>query len=168
MSALRQPDFYSEHYTSKMQPAIADKSNRQLAARPSKKQTKTVYPATFSQRNSLPKKLKTLSLIQKGSFGLAIASMTASLSLYVSTVQIPKLWSQEYQYLEDLQLQERQLIAVNETIKYQMAREASKNKELSVSQPESALFVSPAKVSPKVLATEPSEAVELERGSLGY
>ena len=170
MSALRQPNFHSEYYTPRIQLANTDSQHQEVATQPLKKPAKTVCPTTFPTQNSLPKQLKTLSLIQKGSFGLAIASMTVSVGLYISTVQIPKLWSQEYRHLEDLQLQERQLIAINETMKYQIAREASKNSDLSVSQPESALFISPAKVAPKKLpaTAEASEAIELEQSSLGY
>lgn len=170
MSALRQPDFYPEYYTPRVQPANTDSQHQEVVTQLLTKPSKTVCPTTFPTQNSLPKQLETLSLIQKGSFGLAIASMAASIGLYMSTVQIPKLWSQEYRHLEDLQLQERQLIAINETMKYQIAREASKNNELSVSQPESALFITPAKVAPKKLpaTAEPLEAVESEWSSLGY
>ena len=51
--------------------------------------------------------------------------------------------------LENLQLQERQLIAINETLKYQIAREAGHDSRLSVTKPESAVFISPAKIEAK-------------------
>jgi hypothetical protein len=97
--------------------------------------------------------------------------MTASISLYVSTVKIPQLWSQEYQHLEDLQQQERQLVAVNETIKYQIAQEAGKNKSLIISKPESAIFINPAQVKtrkPADLQQTQSKIAELKYNSLGY
>ena len=153
MSALRQHDFDVERYR-RIEPT---------------KPVKVARTTNISARNTLPSKLKTLSLIQRGSFGLAIASMSATISLYIYTVQIPKLWSQEYQQLENLQRQERQLIAINETIKYQIAREASKNGQLSISESQSALFISPQKIEPKTTDKQikQQQAVENQSG-LGY
>ena len=122
MSALRQSNPVNNYYPQASTPEVKEE---RLVKKIRDKSTKVVVHRTFPRSNKLPSHLKTLSLLQKGSFGLAIASMTASVGLYVSTVQIPKLWSQEYQHLEDLQRQERQLISINETIKYQIAREAS-------------------------------------------
>lgn len=152
MSALRQHDYDVERY-------------RQIQP----KKLKVARTTNISTRNTLPSKLKALSLIQRGSFGLAIASMSATIGLYIYTVQIPKLWSQEYQQLENLQRQERQLIAINETIKYQIAREASKNGQLSLSESQSALFISPKKIEPKISnkPIERQKVVENYR-SLGY
>lgn len=147
MSALRQPDFESDYYYAQPQPNPT--VDRSQIVKPQVKKSKVVKSKAFRSANSLPKKLKTLSQLQKGSFAVAIATMTASISLYTSTVQIPKLWSQEYQHLEDLQLQERQLVAINETIKYQIAQEAGTNKRLGISKPESAIFIRPAKVKPR-------------------
>lgn len=152
MSALRQHDFDAERYR-RIQPT---------------KPVKVARTTNISSRNALPTKLKTLLLIQKGSFGLAIASMSATISLYIYTVQIPKLWSQEYQQLENLQRQERQLIAINETIKYQIAREASKNGQLSISESQSALFISPKKVNPKIANKPVNQKAVENRSSLGY
>lgn len=170
MSALRQPDFYPERYPPRVPRQKTGVRYRQVK-QPQAKLTRVVQPKTFASRSTLPNNLKALSLLQKSSFGLAIASMTASIGLYISTVQIPKLWSQEYQRLENLQQQERQLIAINETIKYQIAKEAAKDGRLSISQPESAIFISPAKTESKNLSDTTKnyqEAVELEHGSYGY
>ena len=109
--------------------------------------------------------------MQQGSFGLAIVSMSASIGLYISTVHVPQIWSQEYRHLENLQRQERQLIAFNETIKYQIAQEASQNKRLSVSKPESAVFIPPATVGVKNksnISKNQAEIVELKLNSFGY
>ena len=156
MSALRQPDFDPKSYSQGVLPQTGDpkgyakrNGNRQRNQQARAKSTKVVRSKSFSSRNTLPNNLKSLSLLQKGSFGLAIASMSVSIGLYISTVQIPKLWSQEYQQLENLQRQERQLIAINETIKYQIAKEAAQDDRLSVFDPKSAIFVTPAKVEPK-------------------
>ena len=130
-----------------------------------------VKPKTFHQASTLPNNIKVLLLLQKGSFGLAMASIMTSIGVYVSTVQIPKLWSQEYQHLENLQRQERQLIAINETIKYQIAREAGDDHQLSVSNPESAVFVTPAKIEVKSTESirQSQQAIaKLKHSSFGY
>ncbi|MBE9047215.1 hypothetical protein IQ255_22910 [Pleurocapsales cyanobacterium LEGE 10410] len=170
MNALRQPDFSTKYYPPQPpQQKVGDL--HEATRRPQVGQKKIVKANEFAASNTLPKNLQLLSILQKGSFGLAIASMTASISLYLSAVQIPKLWSQEYQHLEDLQLQERQLIAINEKLKYQIAQEAGNNQELSISQPESAMFISPAKISARRLpetVNNQQETVKLKHSSLGY
>ncbi len=164
MSALRQPDFSQEYYQPPAQTPAAN--YRHPLVRKPVKSGKVLNHKTFPASDSLPRNLKTLSLLQKGSFALAIASMAASIGLYMSTVQIPKLWSQEYQHLEDLQLQERQLISINETIKYQLAQEASQDDSLAISKPESAVFIRPAKVELKKQSK--NRAAELEEVALKY
>ncbi|MEL6931296.1 MAG: hypothetical protein AAFO95_22140, partial [Cyanobacteria bacterium J06600_6] len=110
MSALRQPDFNSDYYYT--QPQVSPAVDQPEIIKPQVSRSKVVKSKDFRAASTLPKNLKTLSQIQKGSFAMAIATMTASICLYSSTVQIPKLWSQEYQHLEDLQRQERQLVAI--------------------------------------------------------
>lgn len=170
MAALRKPDFSSDYYYPQAQPnEVVNQPN--IVQRSPVQPAKLVKSKAFPKSQALPKNLKTLCLIQKSSFCLAIATMTASISLYVSTVKIPQLWSQEYQHLEDLQQQERQLVAVNETIKYQIAQEAGKNKSLSISKPESAIFINPAQVKPRNpadLQQTQSKIAELKYNSLGY
>jgi len=169
MSALRQPDFDYDYYYARQQaqPIV----EQPKIAKPQVRKSKVVKSKAFHSANTLPKNLKTLSQLQKGSFAMAIATMTASICLYASTVHIPKLWSQEYRNLEDLQLQERQLVAINETIKYQIAREASTDERLEISQPESAIFINPAKIQPKkALDANASQqkTVELKHNTWGY
>jgi len=165
MSALRQPNFSTEYYSPQGQPQqIKDQTQVVSSA-------KIVKTKAFSSSTTLPRNLKVLSLLQKGSFGLAIASMTASIGLYISTVHIPKLWSQEYQHLENLQRQERQLVAINETIKYQIAQEAGQDDRLAISKPESAVFINPAEIkinNSSKMNNKQNQAVELKPNSLGY
>ena len=170
MSALRQPDFSTEYYSRRMQSREIAHPPQQTSRQKQAKTTKVVKP-NFSSSSTLPERLKVLSLLQKASFGLAIASMTTSIGVYISTVQIPKLWSQEYQHLENLQRQERQLISINETIKYQIAHEAGQDSNLSISKPESAVFVSPAKVEPRDRynnSKDKQAILELKYDSYGY
>lgn len=168
MTALRQPDFEPQHYSWKSQQSQSDR-HQQLAIPPQAK--RVVKNRHFPQQNQLPQNLKVLSALQKTSFSLALVSMLASTGLYIYTVQIPRLWSQEYRNLEDLQRQERELIAINEKIKYQIAREASQDLRLSISKPESAVFIPPAKVNLKTKLETPSsdrELVKIKHNNLGY
>jgi len=165
MSALRQPNFSTEYYSPQGQPQQINDQTQVVSS------AKIVKTKAFSSSTTLPRNLKVLSLLQKGSFGLAIASMTASIGLYISTVHIPKLWSQEYQHLENLQRQERQLVAINETIKYQIAQEAGQDDRLAISKPESAVFINPAKIkinNSSKMNKKQNQAVELKPNSLGY
>lgn len=171
MSALRQPNFPAEYYSPSLQPKKIGNREQEIVNKPKIQARKIVKSKGFSRQNSLPVNLKVLSLLQKGSFGLALVSMTASIGLYISTVQIPKLWSQEYQNLENLQRQERQLVAINETIKYQIANEASQDNNLSISKPESAVFISPAKINKKTqmnTTTNQQKTVDLKHNNFGY
>lgn len=167
MSALPQPDFSTDYYYSQAAPAFTPP---QPAPQKLVTKAKIVRSKSFPSANTLPKHLRQLSLLQRGSFGLAIATMASSIGLYFSTVNIPKQWSQEYHHLEDLQLQERQLVAINETIKYQIAQEASQDERLSISRPESAIFISPARVKEKELSSlnPGQENWQLKPNSLGY
>ena len=171
MSALRKP-VPTEYYSPRIRSQNITPSPQKTIGQPLAKPAKVVKTKSFSRSNALPKNLKILSLLQKGSFGLAIASMTTSIGVYISTVQIPKLWSQEYQHLEDLQRQERQLIAINETIKYHIAREAGENSQLSISKPESAVFISPAKIEARnkqsIGKNQPTAIAKLKHSSYGY
>ena len=167
MSALRQPDFYTNYHHPEPQPKLEPKP--QKLKKTSSTKAKIIKSKSFPAANILPKHLKTLSLLQKGSFGLAIATMASSVGMYFSTVNIPKQWSKEYRHLEDLQLQERQLVAINETIKYQIAQEASQDHSLSISKPESAIFISPAKVKEKNIKRDRLQKnVELKQNNWGY
>ncbi len=170
MSALRQPNFPTEYYSPKTQPQKIN-YQPQVVRQPKANSKKIVESKAFSSSTSLPSNLKTLSLLQKGSCGLAIATMTASIGLYISTVRIPKLWSQEYQHLENLQRQERQLVAINETIKYQIAQEASQDDRLVISKPESAVFINPAKTQVEnhsKSGKNQHQAIKLKHSGLGY
>ena len=167
MSALRKPDFDPRYYPpqSQFQPEYGRRSTK--VHPPQVK--RVVKNRSFPQQNKLPPNLKLLSALQKTSFGLALASLLTSTGLYISTVQIPQLWSQEYRTLEDLQLQERELIAINEKIKYQIAREASQNAGLAISKPDSAVFIPPAKVEPTRQMPLPLKLpAAIEYSNLGY
>ena len=171
MSALRKPDLETQYYSPQPQFKPPKKYNRRLTNSPQKQVRKVVKSRNFPQQSKLPQNLKLLSLLQKGSFGLALVSMAASVGLYASTVKIPELWSEEYRNLENLQRQERELIAINEKIKYQIAHEASEDNRLSISKPESAIFIPPAKVNLKSglkTVSHDREVTKIQYNNLGY
>lgn len=171
MSALRKPSFDPQYYSRQPQFETKQSSSQQLANPQYRQPKKVVKNRSFPQQNKLPQNLQVLSWLQQASFGLALVSLTASLGLYASTVKIPELWSAEYRNLENLQRQERELTAINEKIKYQIARDASDNDRLSISKPESAVFISPAKVNLKSDIEAKSNAVEIAKikhNNLGY
>ena len=170
MSALRQSDL-DRYYSSQPQSKRIETRDRLRVKSTSPQVRKVVKSRDFPQYDKLPQNLKLLSALQKTSFGLALGSMLASTGLYISTVQIPKVWSQEYRHLEDLQRQERQLIAINEKIKYHIARQAGQDKSLSISQPESAVFVTPVKANSQVRVETPRydrEVAKIKYNQLGY
>jgi hypothetical protein len=171
MSALRKPVFEPQYSTTKPQFQPPRDYHQKLAIPHHQQVKKVANSRKFPQQSKLPQNLQLLSLLQKSSFALALVSMTTSIGLYVSTVQIPELWSQEYRNLEDLQSQERELIAINEKIKYQIAHDASQDHRLAISNPNSAIFISPAKVNLKNgLATNLNNLAtsKLKHSNLGY
>ena len=170
MSALPKPAFEPQYYSPQPQFQPLKNGERKLANSNPKRVKKAVKNRSFPQQNRLPQNIQLLSLLQKGSFGLALVSLAASLGLYTSTVKIPELWSQEYRNLENLQRQERELTAINEKIKYQIAREASQDHNLSISKSDSAVFISPAKVNLKhnLDSNSKIQTTSLKHTSLGY
>ena len=176
MSALRQPSLPVKSYTRrqrsqrrKLTPGYHPKANNKIQA----KSTNVNSNSHITKTQKIPVKLQILLLLQKSSFCLALFSMTASLGLYITTVRIPQLWSQEYKNLETLQQQERQLTAINETLKYQLARQAKQqHNKLLLQQPQDAVFISPAKISINQQLdkeqNKDTELVKFKNKSLGY
>ena len=71
MSALRQPDFSSDNYYPQTQlNEVVHPPQPQIVPQSSITKAKVVKPKAFRASNTLPKNLRTLSLLQKGSFGL--------------------------------------------------------------------------------------------------
>lgn len=94
--------------------------------------------------------LQLLILLQKGSFGVAAIGLLSCLGIYRATVRIPQLWSQEYETLESLQRQERQLVALDEALKYEIARSAEQpESEMLAISNESTVFLEPTSIEPQ-------------------
>ncbi len=160
MSALRKPVLPTESSPRRQR---SRRKKRAAGYHPKANKHRQAKSATitsadrFTALSKLPVKLQVLLLLQRGSFGLALISMAASVGLYISTVKIPQVWSQEYKNLESLQRQERQLTAINETLKYQLAKQAGQQSQQSASvASDQAIFITPAKVKITPEANQPT------------
>lgn len=124
---------------------------------------------SFSQRN--PLWVTVLLKLQQGSFPLAFALIVAAMVVYGWTVYIQQRWGQEYEKLESLKKQERQLISANEVLKNQMAEQAeSPTAGLLLPNPNNAIFLAPAPQRPPVKPSSPpvSPASSSAKRPLGY
>jgi hypothetical protein len=73
------------------------------------------------------------------------------LAAYGWTVYLQQRWGHEYEKLETLKKQERQLVSANELLKNQMAEQAEKpTAGLLLPDPSNAIFLTPAPQRPEV------------------
>ncbi len=105
--------------------------------------------------------LRTLLLLQYSSSVLTACLIAAILTVYALTVYAPQRWSREYKKLMNLQRDERQLTAANESLKNQLAQQAERSDTgLVNSNPTNAIFLPPAPVpaavTPLVASTNPT------------
>jgi hypothetical protein len=99
----------------------------------------------------MPLWLTLLVMAQRGSSVVTFILIAAVLTVYSWTVYAQQRWGQAYRHLESLQKQERQLIATNEVLKNQMARQAEKpDVGLILPDPSTRIFLSPAPQRPEV------------------
>lgn len=109
--------------------------------------------------------LQFLKLLQKGSSILAVVTMSGSIAVYLATVTIPQQWSREYENLETLQRKERKLVALDEALKYEIAKGAQQSDlEMSSIAPESTIFVEKATVKPVEVATSIEKSPSVRMG----
>ncbi len=144
-------------------------AEEQAQARPSASVLK-VMPA----RQQQPMWLRSLLQAQRLSSVAALMLLGGALSLYGLTVYGEQRWSQDYQKLETLRLQEQQLSAASEVLKHQLAKEAQNPETgLAPQNPGNTIFLSPAPETRSPGATAPnSEPALKNRASvetpLGY
>ena len=147
MSALPQPDFRdvnSSFNSSAFKKKILVSNSKITANRQSSNKTTQLSRKKRSSTGQL------LILLQKGSFGVAAIGLLSCLAVYRATVRIPQLWSLEYENLEALQRQERQLVALDEALKYEIARGAEQPElEMSAISNESTVFLEPILIEPQ-------------------
>ena len=169
MSALPQPDFRDFDSFGELHPSQSQKAraNSSVTSHP-KNRSKTTK---LSRKKRSSATLQLLRLLQKSSSGLAAMMMLGSIAVYLSTVRIPQLWSQEYETLEALQRQERDLVAVDESLKYEIARQAASSQlEMSAMSPENTVFLTPNpnSVKPEVTETDTEKTKLWQVNRLGY
>lgn len=164
MSALPKPTFPVQNYSPQSYSARSRQRNKYRSQSSSShnksNQISNSSVAKLPNKKILPVQLQILLFLQKSSFGLALVLIASSIAVYVSNVRIPQLWSKEYNNLETLQRQERELIAINESLKHEIAQQAQKknNKLVSLSV-NNAIFVRPASISSSV-QSNPIEQVQ--------
>ncbi|MEG3986386.1 hypothetical protein QUA13_04380 [Microcoleus sp. S28C3] len=144
-------------------------ADEQAQARPSASVLK-VLPT----RQQQPVWLRSLLQAQRLSSVAAVMLLGGALSLYGLTVYGEQRWSQDYQKLESLRLQEQQLSAASEVLKHQLAKEAQNPETgLAPQSPGDTIFLQPAPEtrSPLVAAPNSEPALKNRAGvdtPLGY
>ncbi len=122
--------------------------------------TPTTTVRRLPQPKSSPGWLRLLLLLQRSSGGFALLLGASLLAVYSWTVYIQQVWGKDYQSLQALQRQERQLAVANEILSSQLAQEAEQpNSGLVLPQPGNAIFLeASAPISP--VAAEPAPILQ--------
>lgn len=162
MSALPKPNFKEIDTSWKSQVARKSSSADSLVSFPKKSLTNTAR-LPIKKRPSAA--LQLLKVLEKGSSILAVVTMSGSIAVYLATVTIPQQWSSEYENLETLQRKERKLVALDEALKYEIAKGAQQSDlEMSAIAPESTIFLERAFVKPVETATSIKELPSVRMG----
>ncbi|MEG4307407.1 hypothetical protein [Microcoleus sp. D3_18a_C4] len=124
-------------------------------------------------RQQQPVWLRSLLQAQRASSVVAVMLLGGALSLYGLTVYGEQRWSQDYQKLETLRLQEQQLSAASEVLKHQLAKEAQNPETgLAPQNPGNTIFLQPAPETRSPVAAPNSEPALKKGGGvetpLGY
>ena len=153
MNALRQPSFQEINPYQNLKVSSAQSSLSKTSIVTSKNYSRKTTKLSRKKRSSAS--LQLLKVLQISSSGVAAVMMLSSIGVYLSTVRIPQLWSQEYETLEDLQRQERQLVALDESLKYEIAQQAEQPElEMSAIASENTMFLQARSVKPQESSTE--------------
>ncbi len=124
-------------------------------------------PSLFPQLPKFPVYLKILLLLQKASLGVAGLSIVTGIILYLSTVSLPQQWSKEYQKLQTLQRQERQLTTVGESLKYKLSQQAPQF-QMSPITSSNTVFLKPQIVAVNPQVKSETQGESWKKNSLGY
>ena len=124
---------------------------------------------SLPNRQVLPAWLKWLVVAHRTSSVVTCGLVAAALTIYGWTVQTQQVWGRDYQRLEKLQQQERQLVTASEVLKHQLALQAEDpTAELTQSTPENAIFLEPAPPRPAPAVIEQPPANMITTKPLGY
>lgn len=166
MSALPIPQFQAPDSASRLSNSQAEILERRSRSPQTGDRQKAIK---FSRRQRASASLVLLKFLQKGSAFLAVSTMVGSLAIYLSTVRIPQLWSQEYESLGALQRQEQQLVAIDEALKYEIAQQAEKAElgMLPISS-ERTLFLERSQMKPQAKQVKSKSTKHFQAIPIGY
>ncbi len=160
-----------------MAPRSGDSNRRIQSARAAKLEAvkPEVVPSAGSSskpRSFRPKRPLWLTLMlwtQRGSSLVTLMLGAAILVTYGWTVYIQQQWGREFDQLEAMKKQERQMISANEVLKNQMAEQAEKpTVGLLLPDPGNAIFLTPAPERPAVKASPTPLVESAPTRPLGY
>ncbi len=101
------------------------KNNPRLVSRRNRSQSPNAEPIDLTQQ-PLPTGLQFLLRFQQATSIATLGLVGIALAVYGWTVYTPRAWSHEFKKLRTLQSHERQLVATNEMLKNQLAKQAEK------------------------------------------
>lgn len=138
--------------------------------------TSRSMPQQWSHSQNNPTKyplfVQILFLLQKTSILLTFGAISTTLVMYGLTVYNQQFWNRQYQQLQQLQRQERNVIGFNEALKANIAASANKgNQNLIDLTSEKTIYIH-SDVTPEAPETESSVPRKIERPQtdrpLGY
>ena len=133
---------------SAQQPATAQPT-RLTSARSDAAQSDVVQ--TLPRPQTTPSWLKLLLVLQRTSSAFTFFLVIGLMVVYGWTVYTQQRWGRAYSRMETLQKQERQIMAANEVIKNQMAKQAeTPDSGLVLPEPGNTIFLTPAPQRPSV------------------
>jgi hypothetical protein len=126
-------------------------SQRPIPLRPSQKVAPSDVVQTLPRPQTNPSWLKLLLVLQRTSSAFTFLLVVGLLVVYGWTVYTQQRWGRAYNRMEALQKQERQMMAANEVIKNQMAKQAEiPDSGLVLPEPGNTIFLTPAPQRPPV------------------
>lgn len=116
------------------------------------KQRSTVQK--LPSQGTTPQWLRSLLLMQRISVAFTFVLAGSALTVYGWTVYAQQLWSKEYQKLDQLRREERQLTTSKEVLNDKIAKQADRpGTTLAPQRPDSMIFLPPAPARPEAEAT---------------
>ena len=166
----RQPGTYAgASKVAQFNPAIARRQEPSQIRSVSSSAVSHQTVQSFPTSQSTPLWLRVLTAAQRTSTVVTFSLVASTLAIYGWTVYSQQLWGTEYQRLESLQRQERQLTAANEVLKNQMAQEAEDPASgLTMPDPTSAIFLQPAPPTQSAMPQAVPTPKPVRAAPLGY
>lgn len=127
------------------------KLGRQKAGAVEETQSSSKSNSAHAFRPKRPLWLTSLVWLQQGTGVTTLMVVAGVLVTYGWTVYVQQQWGKEFDKLESLKKQERQLVSANEVLKNQMAQQAENpTAGLLLPDPSNAIFLTPAPERPQV------------------